>query len=64
MNPVIFREYDIHGRVPDELNQETVHQLGLAIGSYYFNNDVKRITIGRDCRLSSPDLRDAFKRQI
>jgi phosphomannomutase/phosphoglucomutase len=60
MNPVIFREYDIRGRVPDELNQETVHQLGQAIGTYYYNNDVRRITIGRDCRLSSSDLRDAL----
>ena len=61
MNPHIFREYDIRGRVPDELNQETVYQLGLAFGTYYHNNGAKRIALGRDCRLSSPDLRDSLR---
>jgi phosphomannomutase/phosphoglucomutase len=61
MNPHIFREYDIRGKVPDELNQETVYQLGLAFGTYYYNNGAKRITLGRDCRLSSPDLRDSLR---
>lgn len=60
MNPHIFREYDIRGKVPGELNQETVYQLGLAFGTYYHNNGAKRISLGRDCRLSSPDLRDSL----
>jgi phosphomannomutase/phosphoglucomutase len=60
MNPLIFREYDIRGKVPDDLNQETVYQLGLAFGTYYYNHEAKRIALGRDCRLSSPDLRDAL----
>jgi phosphomannomutase/phosphoglucomutase len=60
MNPNIFREYDIRGRVPDELNHETVYQLGLAFGTYYHDNGAKRIALGRDCRLSSPDLRDSL----
>jgi len=58
MNPHIFREYDIRGRVPDELNQETVHRLGRALGTYYHNQGASKITLGRDCRLSSPELRD------
>lgn len=33
MNPNIFREYDIRGRAPDELNQETIYRLGLSIGT-------------------------------
>ncbi len=61
MNPHIFREYDIRGKVPDELNQETVYQLGLAFGTYYYNNGAKKIALGRDCRLSSPDLRDSLQ---
>ncbi len=61
MNPYIFREYDIRGKVPDELNKETVYQLGLAFGTYYDNNGAKRIALGRDCRLSSPDLRDSLR---
>ena len=51
MNPVIFREYDIRGKAPDELNQKTVYQLGLSIGTYYRNQGVGKITLGRDCRL-------------
>ena len=60
MNPHIFREYDIRGKVPDDLNQETVYQLGLVFGTYYHSNRAKSIALGRDCRLSSPDLRDSL----
>ena len=60
MNPNIFREYDIRGRVPDELNPETVYRLGLCFGTYYHQKGASRIALGRDCRLSSPELRDAL----
>ncbi|GAG39594.1 unnamed protein product, partial [marine sediment metagenome] len=56
MKPHIFREYDIRGIFPQELNEETTHQLGLAIGTYYHNKGAERISVGHDCRLSSPDL--------
>jgi len=64
VNPVIFREYDIRGRSPDELNHDTVYGLGLAIGTYYHEQGAGRITLGRDCRLSSPDLRDALTKGL
>ena len=64
MNPVIFREYDIRGKVPDELNQDTVYQLGLSIGTYFHSKGVDRISLGRDCRLSSPDLRDILSKGV
>ena len=57
----IFREYDIRGTYPDELNEETVTLLGRAIGTYYRRNNAKRITLGRDCRLSSPNLSNWLK---
>jgi phosphomannomutase/phosphoglucomutase len=60
MNPHIFREYDIRGQVPDELNQETVYQLGLSFGTYYHSQGAAKIALGRDCRLSSPELRDSL----
>ncbi len=56
MKPHIFREYDIRGTVPDELNEETVRLIGSALGAYYRNKGATRISLGRDCRLSSPDL--------
>ncbi|HPJ67074.1 MAG TPA: phosphomannomutase/phosphoglucomutase [Desulfobacteraceae bacterium] len=56
MNSHIFREYDIRGIYPEELKQESVSLLGRAIGTYYLERGARRISIGRDCRLSSPDI--------
>ncbi len=52
----IFREYDIRGTFPDELNEETVYRLGRAFGTYFGGKKAQRISLGRDCRLSSPNL--------
>ncbi len=52
----IFREYDIRGIFPDELNEDTVYRLGRAFGTYFHEKGANKITLGRDCRLSSPDL--------
>jgi len=60
MNPNIFREYDIRGRFPEDLNAETATILGRAIGTYYRERNAERVAIGRDCRLSSPELRDSL----
>jgi phosphomannomutase / phosphoglucomutase len=60
MNPSIFREYDIRGKYPADLNSETVYELGLSIGTYLGGKNAKRISVGRDCRLSSPELHDAL----
>ena len=60
VNQTIFREYDIRGRVPDDLNEATVYELGLAIGTYYQNHGAQKVTLGRDCRFSSPSLRDTL----
>lgn len=60
MKETIFREYDIRGRVPDELNRDIAYRIGLALGTYYGERGVDRISLGRDCRLSSPDLKDAL----
>jgi phosphomannomutase/phosphoglucomutase len=56
MNPHIFREYDIRGTVPDELNEATVRLLGNAMAAYYLDKGATRISMGRDCRVSSPEL--------
>ncbi len=60
MNPNIFREYDIRGKAPEELNEETVYRLGLSFGTYYRNQGALRVALGRDCRLSSPGFHDAL----
>ena len=56
MRSHIFREYDIRGIVPDDLTEEMVYLIGLAIGTYFRERSGNRISLGHDCRLSSPDL--------
>jgi phosphomannomutase/phosphoglucomutase len=53
MNPNVFREYDVRGVVDKDLNEEFVFNLGRAIGTYAARYGIKKMTIGRDCRLSS-----------
>ena len=53
----IFKAYDIRGVVPDDLNEEVAKRLGAAFAEFA---DAQRITLGRDCRLSSPSLAEAF----
>ena len=60
MNPNIFREYDIRGKIPDELDRDVVYDLGLSFGTYFRDLGTQRISLGRDCRLSSSDFRDTL----
>ncbi len=53
MNPNVFREYDVRGVVNEDLKEEFVFDLGRAIGTYANLHNVKIMSIGRDCRLSS-----------
>ena len=55
MNPLIFREYDIRARVEIDLTGEEVFRLGRALGAYYRRQGKRRLAVGRDCRLSSPE---------
>ncbi|MFT3743391.1 MAG: phosphomannomutase/phosphoglucomutase [Pyrinomonadaceae bacterium] len=54
MNRNIFREYDIRGIVGEQLTDDTVKTLSLAIGTFFRRNGAKRIAIGYDARESSP----------
>jgi phosphomannomutase len=49
----IFKAYDVRGVVPDELDVDTARRIGGAFASW---SGAERILIGRDCRLSSPEL--------
>jgi phosphomannomutase/phosphoglucomutase len=61
MNERIFREYDIRGAAERDLPDPLVTALGHAIGDHLFENGARRITLGRDCRLSSPRLHAAVR---
>ncbi|WP_223668697.1 phosphomannomutase/phosphoglucomutase [Kangiella shandongensis] len=52
----IFREYDIRGVVGKNLNAEVVYLIGKAIGSEAYSRGEQSIVVGRDGRLSSPEL--------
>jgi len=55
MNPQVFREYDVRGIVGEDLDHDFVYDLGRAIGTYGKERNVKVMTVGRDCRLSSEE---------
>ncbi|HRS82306.1 MAG TPA: phosphomannomutase, partial [Smithellaceae bacterium] len=57
MNPNVFREYDVRGTVDKDLNEVFIVNLGRAIGTYALQHNVRTMTVGRDCRLSSDDYR-------
>src|SRR3984885_15129839 len=61
LKPAIFREYDIRGVADAELLSPDVRQLGRGLGTYLRRHGGgANINVGRDCRLSSPRLRDAL----
>ncbi len=57
MNPNIFKAYDVRGVYPTELDEATFHQIGRAFVTYL---KARRIGVGRDMRVSSPSLAEAF----
>ncbi len=60
INPLIFREYDIRGTFPQELDDKTVYALGRAFGSKIVRLGGKTVALGRDIRLSSPPLQEVL----
>ena len=56
LNEHIFRANDIRGIAYEDLNQEVVINLGKALGSEAQDRGLSEFIIGRDGRLSSPDI--------
>jgi phosphomannomutase/phosphoglucomutase len=56
VDPTIFRAYDIRGVVNQTLTQDTVRLIGRAIGSEAIQRGRDTIVVGRDGRLSGPQL--------
>lgn len=66
----IFRAYDIRGiahipanEAPD-LTPEGMHLIGQAAGTYWLRHHGGNICVAEDCRLSNPELSDAFVRGV
>lgn len=60
-NYTCFKAYDIRGRVPDELNEDIAYRIGRATAEFL---GAKKLCLGHDIRLTSPDLADAVAQGI
>ncbi|MDR7194509.1 phosphomannomutase/phosphoglucomutase [Luteimonas terrae] len=56
LDPSIFRAYDIRGVVGTTLDAGVAELVGQAVGSLMREQDLTDIVVGRDGRLSGPDL--------
>jgi phosphomannomutase len=61
INPKIFKAYDIRGLYPSEINSETAYNIGRALIEF---SKAKKIAVGRDMRMSSPELEEELIRGI
>jgi phosphomannomutase len=61
----IVKAYDIRGTVPDQLDAEVAHALGVGFASFLRSNSTaERIVIARDMRPSGPAFVEAFSRGV
>ncbi len=60
-NPTIMRAYDIRGTVNKNLDVKDAYHLGRSFATYMYQNNIKgKVVLGRDGRLSSPELSEAL----
>jgi phosphomannomutase/phosphoglucomutase len=64
VEPAIFRAYDIRGIVGAGLDSGSVRLIGQAIGSEALELGEQTLLVGRDARLSSPELGTALREGI
>ena len=61
----IVKAYDIRGTVPDQLNVEVAHALGVGFALHVRRSGTaERIVVARDMRPSGPQFVDAFSRGV
>lgn len=64
VTPSIFKAYDIRGVVPSTLNEHMAEGLGRAFGTQALTEGESTVAVGRDGRLSGPDLSAALIRGL
>jgi phosphomannomutase / phosphoglucomutase len=64
MNPRVFREYDIRGVAERDFPDGFVAELGAAIGEHLYAHGARRITLARDCRVSSPRIHRIVRERL
>ena len=60
LDKAIFREYDIRGIAGESITEETVERIGKAYGTMIAAGGGVEVSVGYDCRKSSPAFRDAL----
>jgi phosphomannomutase/phosphoglucomutase len=60
----LFHSYDIRGIVGQTLTNDAAVQIGIAVGSEAFDRGQQTVIVGRDGRLSSPELTQALIRGL
>ena len=61
INPYIFREYDIRGKVSEDFPEHIVIKLGKAFGTFIKRAGGTEIAVSGDIRLTTPELIIQFK---
>jgi phosphomannomutase len=65
----IFKAYDVRGRFPDQIDADVAYRLGRGFARVLSDLEGKpaselRVAVGRDMRLSAPELADRYARGI
>lgn len=61
LNPFVFRQYDIRGKVEQDFPPDVVILLGRGYGTFLRKRGAKSCAISGDVRLTTPRLMDNFK---
>lgn len=64
INHKIFREYDIRGVYPSDINEDVAYTIGRSFGSYMKDLGHQDCIVGHDNRYSSEELTNALMRGI
>ena len=64
LNPYIFREYDIRGKVDEDFPHDIVVKLGKAFGTFISRQGSKELGLSGDVRLTTPNLIQSFKKGV
>lgn len=64
INPFIFREYDIRGKVADDFQDDVVEALGRSFATVVKRRGGSKLALSGDVRLTTPHLKDQFKKGV
>ena len=60
----IFREYDIRGIVPEQINELSIKAIASAIATKCYDEKVHELALGRDGRLSGSKIINALSQEL